>query len=120
MAVITLSAQNFDEIIQKNDVVVVDFWAKWCGPCLAFSPIFEQVSLRHLDVVFAKVDIDEEVELATDFNILSIPFLMIFRREFAVFAEAGMQSQSSLDALVQEAKKLDLAQLRKQVEGKSH
>ncbi|MBN9287076.1 MAG: thioredoxin [Gammaproteobacteria bacterium 39-13] len=116
MSIITLTQHNFDEVIQNNDVVVVDFWAKWCGPCLAFSPVFEQISKHHEDVIFAKVDIDAEIALANDFNIRSIPFLMIFRREFAVFAEAGVQTATALDALVNDAKKIDLAKLRAQLQ----
>jgi len=114
MASISLNAHNFDETIQRNDVVVVDFWAKWCGPCLAFAPIFEQVSLKHPDVVFAKVDIDAEPALANDFNVQSIPLLMIFRREFAVFSEPGMLSATNLHELVLEAKQIDIAILREQ------
>lgn len=118
-SIITLTQHNFDEVIQNNDVVVVDFWAKWCGPCLSFAPIFEQVSNNHREVVFAKVDIDAEVELASDFNVRSIPFIMIFRREFAVFAEAGVQTATNLDILVNEAKKIDLAKLRAQLQNEN-
>src|SRR5579872_6086865 len=106
MSVIILTQHNFDDTIQNNDLVIVDFWAKWCGPCLAFAPLFEQVSNMHPEVIFAKVDIESEIQLANDFNIQSIPFLMIFRREFAIFAEAGVQTVTSLHALVEEAKKV--------------
>lgn len=116
MATLSLTYQQFDEVVQSNDLVVVDFWAKWCGPCLAFSPIFENVSERHPDAIFAKVNIDEEIELAQDFAVRSIPFLMIFRREFAVFAEAGAQTATQLDALVNEAKKIDITSLRQQIQ----
>lgn len=115
MAVIDITAENFDTIIQNNDVVVVDFWAKWCGPCMAFAPVFEEVSLEHPEVVFAKVNIEEEGQLAEDFNIRSIPMLMIFRGEFAVFAESGVQTGASLTALVAQAKELDIEELRAQV-----
>lgn len=116
MTVEVLTQANFDETIQAHDCVVVDFWAKWCGPCLTFAPIFEEVSTAHPDVLFAKVDIEQETALAEDFTIRSIPFLMIFRKEFAVFAEAGVQSKSTLHALVEEAKQLDLNELRKQLD----
>lgn len=115
MTVIALNHQNFDETIQNNDVVVVDFWAKWCGPCLAFEPIFAQISTHYADVVFAKVNIDEEMELAQDFQVKSIPFLMIFRREFAIFAEPGVQTATNLETLVREAKALDINLLRAQI-----
>jgi len=113
-----LTRENFDEVIQNNEMVVVDFWAKWCKPCLAFAPIFEEVSTRHPDVIFAKVNIDEEADLAADFQVRSIPLIMIFRREFAVFSEAGAQTATSLHALVNDAKKIDLTHLREAVEGK--
>lgn len=119
MDIINLNKANFDEAIQNTDVVVADFWASWCGPCLAFSPIFEQVSKLHPDVLFAKINIDEEPELASDFNVRSIPLIMIFRREFAVFSEPGVQTATSLDALVKEAKKIDLVSLRQQYQNHS-
>lgn len=112
MPILSLSEENFDTTIQNNAVVVVDFWAKWCGPCVAFSPIFEEVSVDHPDVLFAKVNIEEAPALAEDFNVQSIPFIMIFRGEFAVFAQAGVQTRRSLGALVKEAKEIDLAALR--------
>ena len=118
MAVMALTRENFDEVIQSNEMVVVDFWAKWCSPCLAFAPLFEEVSTRHPDVIFAKVDIDEEANLAADFQVRSIPLIMIFRREFAVFSEPGAQTATSLHALVNDAKKIDLTHLREAVEGK--
>lgn len=115
MGVVNLTAENFDETIQDNDCVIVDFWAKWCGPCLAFAPVFESLSEKHPQVVFAKVDIEKETTLADDFQIRSIPFLMIFRREFAVFAESGTQTQKSLDDLIAQAQAIDLAALRQSV-----
>lgn len=115
MAVIDITTENFDAVIQGNSLVVVDFWAKWCGPCMAFAAVFEEVSLEHPDVVFAKVNIEEEQQLAEDFNIRSIPMLMIFRGEFAVFAESGVQTGASLTELVSQAKQLDIEVLRAQV-----
>lgn len=114
---LTLTQQNFDDIIQNNDLVIVDFWAGWCGPCLAFAPIFEQVSKAHPECIFSKINIEDEPQLASDFNIQSIPFLMIFRREFALFAQAGVQTATSLNALITDAKKIDISDLRKQVSG---
>lgn len=115
MSVINLNTEKFDEVIQENQVVVVDFWAKWCGPCLAFAPVFEEVSKSYSDVVFAKVNIEEEPQLADDFNIRSIPMLMIFRQEFAVFAESGIQTSDSLKDLIDQAKQIDVEVLRAQV-----
>lgn len=115
MSVIDIKTDQFDSVIQSNALVVVDFWAKWCGPCLAFAPIFEEVSLIHPDVVFGKVNVEEESQLAEDFNVRSIPMLMIFRGEFAVFAESGVQTSATLDSLVSEAKKIDIAALRESI-----
>lgn len=117
MSVLDLSHATFDDTIQGHDCVIVDFWAPWCGPCRSFSPIFEKVSEKHPDVIFAKVNIDEEPELASDFNIRSIPSLMIFKREFAIFSQAGIQSEAGLDQLIIDAKKIDINELRKQNSG---
>lgn len=115
MGVISLTRETFDQTIQDNTCVVVDFWASWCGPCLAFMPTFEQISEKHPDVVFAKVDIEQEKQLMEDFQIRSVPFLMIFRQEFAVFAESGVQTGKSLDELVNDAKQIDIEELRQQL-----
>tara|TARA_R110002110_G_scaffold404606_1_gene623046 strand:- start:50191 stop:50559 length:369 start_codon:yes stop_codon:yes gene_type:complete len=115
MPVRDLSFKDFDSTVQSNDLVVVDFWATWCGPCLAFAPIFEEVSTLHPDAVFAKVNIEKETQLAEDFSVRSIPMLMIFRREFAVFVESGIQTKTSLNELISEAKKIDIQALREQV-----
>jgi thioredoxin 1 len=115
MAVCDLIYDDFDKTVQSNDLVIVDFWATWCGPCLAFAPIFEEVSELHPDAVFAKVNIEKETQLAEDFSVRSIPMLMIFRREFAVFVESGIQTKTSLNELILEAKKIDIQALREQV-----
>ncbi len=115
MAVCDLIYDDFDKTVQSNDLVIVDFWAKWCGPCLAFAPVFEAVSELHSDAIFAKVNIELETQLAEDFAVRSIPMLMIFRREFAVFVESGIQTKSSLNKLIVDAKKIDIQALREQV-----
>lgn len=119
MAITTLNQDNFDKVIRDSECVVVDFWANWCGPCLAFAPTFEALSNKNPDVVFAKVDIEQQQQLAEDFQIRSIPFLMIFRREFAVFAEPGVQTETSLQQLIDDAKQIDLSALRAQVDKSS-
>lgn len=112
MSIHTLTISNFDKTIQENDLVVVDFWASWCGPCLAFAPVFEGLAARYTDAIFAKVDIDKETQLRTDFDIRSIPYLMIFRREFAVYANAGVLTASNLEALLDQAKTIPIETLR--------
>lgn len=108
MSVLELTEQDFDTTIQNNGLVVVDFWAKWCGPCLAFAPVFLQVSNEFKDVLFAKVDIEECPQLADDFQIRSIPMLMIFKNNVAIFAQSGAQTAKNLQELIQKAKELDL------------
>ena len=105
MSVIELSESNFDETVHGNDCVIVDFWAPWCGPCRVFGPTFDKVSEKHEDIVFAKVNVDDNPNLASEFNIRSIPSLMIFKREFAIFSQAGVQSESGLEQLIIDAKK---------------
>lgn len=110
-----LDVNNVDEVVRNQDVTVIDFWAPWCGPCLAFEPVMEQVSKQHPEVCFAKVNIDEQKQLADDFGVRSVPMIMIFRREFVVFAESGTQTQESLKDLIAQAQKIDLDTLHAQL-----
>ncbi len=89
MATVDLTKDNFEQVVGGNDMVMVDFWAPWCAPCRAFAPTFEQASEQHADVVFAKVNTEEEQEVAAPFNIRSIPTLMVFRENVILYAEAG-------------------------------
>ena len=116
MAAIELTKDNFDEIITGNDIVLVDFWAPWCGPCKTFGPIFEQVSEKHPDAVFAKVNTEEQQELGAHFQIRSIPTLMIFREQIIIFSQPGALPQSALEQVVDKVKELDMDEVRKQVE----
>lgn len=119
MATVALTRENFDALITSNDMVLVDFWAKWCGPCRAFGEIYSMVSEKFPEVVFGKVDIEHEPELADDFQVRSIPMLMIFRGNIAVFAESGALTQDALEKIIIEAKALDLTEIRKSVENQS-
>jgi thioredoxin 1 len=111
MATIDLTKDNFEDVVTANDIVVVDFWAPWCGPCKGFAPVFEQASDKYKDVVFAKVNTDEEQELAGHFAIRSIPTLMVFREKVVLFSQAGALPAQGLDSIVEQAKALDMKQV---------
>ena len=89
MAVVELTKENFEQVVTSNPMVVVDYWAPWCGPCRGFAPVFESVAEANPDVVFAKVNTDEEQEIAQHFQIRSIPTLMVFKEQVIVFSQAG-------------------------------
>ncbi len=115
MATVNLTKDTFEETIVNNDIVLVDFWADWCGPCKMFAPTYEKVSENHEGVVFAKVDTEAEQELAAYFQIRSIPTLMIFRDKIIIFSEAGALPESGFRELVTKAGELDMDEVRRQV-----
>ena len=112
MATIALTTDNFKDTINSNAIVIVDFWADWCGPCKSFAPTFEAASEKHADIAFAKVNTEEQRELATGFNIRSIPTLMVFREQIILYAEAGALPASALDQLIEQIKALDMDKVR--------
>ena len=116
MAVVELTKENFEEVVTSNSTVIVDYWAPWCGPCRGFAPVFEKVSEAHPDVVFAKVNTDEEQEIAAHFQIRSIPTLMVFREQIIVFSQPGALPQGAFEQVVARSKALDMDEVRKQVQ----
>ena len=115
MATIELTKENFNETIEKNDMVIVDFWAPWCGPCRMFAPTFEAVSENYPNVVFAKLNTEDQQELAASFNIRSIPTLMVFRENVIIFSQAGMLPKAGFEQMVQKSLELDMALVHAEV-----
>ena len=115
MPVVELTKENFEQVVTSNSTVIVDYWAPWCGPCRGFAPVFEKVAEMHPDVVFAKVNTDEEQEIAGHFQIRSIPTLMVFRDQVIVFSQPGALPQGAFEQVVQKAKSLDMDEVRRQM-----
>ncbi len=115
MATIEATKANFEQLIDENAFVIVDFWAPWCAPCRAFGPIFEEASERHKDIVFAKLNTETETELAAHFQVRSIPTLMIFRDQIILFAQPGSLPKQALEEVIGQVRALDMDQVRREV-----
>ncbi|WP_457668542.1 thioredoxin [Thiolapillus sp.] len=115
MAVLELNKDNFEDTINNNSFVIIDFWAPWCGPCKSFAPTYEKVSEDFPDVVFSKINTEDEQEIAAHFQIRSIPTLMIFRDQIIIYSEAGALPEGSFRQLVEQASSLDMDDVRKQI-----
>ena len=115
MAVLELSQQNFDKTITDNEIIMLDFWAPWCGPCLQFAPTFEKASEQIEGVVFGKINTEDEQILASRFAIRSIPTLMIFRQGVGIFSHSGVLSIADINDLITKAKELDMEAVRKEL-----
>ena len=115
MATIEITKDNFEEVITKNSMVILDFWASWCGPCKAFAPAFEAASEKYPDVVFGKINTEEQQELAGHFQIRSIPNVMLFREQIVLFSQPGAMPAAGIDSVIEQAKALDMDKVRAEI-----
>ncbi|MEW8221383.1 MAG: thioredoxin [Candidatus Thiodiazotropha taylori] len=116
VAVVELTKDNFESTVTENDFVIIDFWAPWCGPCRSFAPTYESVSEDHPNIVFGKVNTEDEQELAMHFQVRSIPTLMIFRENIIIFSQPGALPESAFRELLSKASELDMNEVRAQIE----
>ncbi len=113
--VMEVTKENFTEVIEGNDIIIVDFWAPWCGPCRSFAPTFEKVAEANPDMTFAKINTEQEQELAAQFQIRSIPTLMVFREKVIIFSQPGVLPESALTELLSQVKALDMEQVHREI-----
>ena len=119
MTTLTVTGDNLRDTISRTDIVILDFWAAWCGPCRAFAPVFEKASDTHSDITFGKVDTESERELAAGFQIRSIPTLMVFRGGIGVFSQPGALNDAQLEQVITSVRALDMAEVREQLRRRS-
>ena len=119
MSTVDLTEATFEQTVTDNDIVLVDWWASWCGPCRMFAPIFDEASTKNPDIIFATVDTEAEQGLAAQFGIQSIPTLMVFREKVLVFAQPGALPAASLDDLISQARDLDMEEVHRAIAERS-
>ena len=117
MATVALTAENFNQYVEKDGVLVIDWWAPWCGPCRPFGPIYDKASEKHADVTFGKINTEEQPELAGTFQIQAIPTLMVFREKVILFQQAGALPGNALEQVITQAKTIDMAKVHAEVKG---
>ena len=120
MATIELTTANYDNVTGGDGIVLVDFWASWCGPCLRFAPVYERVSEKHPDIVFGKVDTEAEMQLAQRYDIRSIPTLKIVRDGIEVFSQPGALPEAAVESLIEQVRALDMDDVRKKIAEHEH
>jgi len=115
VALVTATAENFEQIFNESDILIIDFWAPWCGPCKSFAPIFEKVAQNHPEITFAKVNTEEEPALANEFQIRSIPTVMIAKEKIFIFQQPGMLPEDALEDIIRQVKELDMDKVREEI-----
>lgn len=115
MATIEITNDNFEQTIENNDIVILDFWASWCAPCRNFAPTFEAASEKHTSIVFGKINTEQQEDLAGTFGVRSIPTIAVFREKIAVYVEAGALRPDDLENLIEQVRNLDMEQVKQDV-----
>lgn len=115
MATVTMGEKNFEDVVKGHDIVLVDLWASWCGPCRMFAPVFEKVSDKHPDIVFAKVDTEQEQRLSASFGVMAIPTLLAFRDQILVYKQPGALPEHALEDLIAKIRGLDMDEIRDRI-----
>lgn len=120
MSILTITADNFNNVIEQNPIVILDFWATWCGPCKGFAPVFDGAAAAHPDIVFGKIDTDQEQELSRAFGIRTVPTLMVLREKIMVIRESGAMSAGSLEKVIDYVRTLDMEEIRAEIEAEEN